>query len=101
MHDVEKIVRVRESGRVQGVGFRAFVQREAEACAVNGWVRNRRNGDVEAVFAGSAEAVATLCEACRRGPSPARVESVEISEADCRVLAEAGEVDGFFQLTTV
>jgi acylphosphatase len=101
MNAAEKIVRVRISGRVQGVGFRAFTQRHAEARGVSGWVRNCRNGDVEAVFAGSEHAVTALCETCRRGPLHAQVERLEILEADRSALAELGGAAGFFQLATV
>ncbi len=101
MDTAERIVRVRVSGRVQGVGFRAFTQRHAEARGVAGWVRNRRNGDVEAVFVGSEHAVAMLCELCRRGPPQARVEGLEVFEADPSALAQLGGADGFLQLTTV
>jgi len=61
-------------GRVQGVGFRAFVEYEAMSRGVGGWVRNRRDGSVEAVFIGEADTVAALIEACRKGPLGARVE---------------------------
>jgi len=56
-------------GRVQGVGFRAFVEIEALRRGLEGWVRNRHDGSVEAVFAGEADAVAGMIDACRRGPS--------------------------------
>jgi acylphosphatase len=101
MTGVEMIVRVRISGRVQGVGFRAFTQSHAEASGVSGWVRNRRNGDVEAVFAGSELAVRALCETCRRGPPQASVERLDIFAADHSALAEAGGADGFLQLATL
>jgi len=61
-------------GRVQGVGFRAFVEGEALARGLAGWVRNRRDGSVEAVFMGEAATVAEMVEACRRGPFGARVD---------------------------
>lgn len=96
----EKIVRVWVTGRVQGVGFRAFTQKQAEAHGVSGWVRNRRNGEVEAVFAGSKHAVTSLCEACREGPSDAQVERVEIFEADHLALVEVGGLPGFRQIAT-
>src|SRR3954467_10873612 len=64
-------------GRVQGVGYRAFVEREALREGVEGWVRNRRDGSVEAVFAGESEVVSKLLEACRRGPYSARVDSIQ------------------------
>ena len=98
---MEKIVRVRVSGRVQGVGFRAFVQFEAAARDIRGWVRNRRDGDVEAVFAGETEAVMDLCVVCRHGPPHARVDQIKIFEEDDSALAEAGETDGFIQLPTI
>jgi acylphosphatase len=100
MTTIEKIVRVRVSGRVQGVGFRAFVLRRAEAHGVCGWVRNRSNGDVEAIFAGSEHAVTVLCQTCRQGPPQARVERLDIFEADRTALGEAGAVGRFVQLTT-
>jgi acylphosphatase len=64
-------------GRVQGVGYRAWVEWEATARGLEGWVRNRRDGSVEALFAGAAEAVAAMIEQCRRGPPAARVDAVE------------------------
>jgi acylphosphatase len=100
MHGAEKIIRIRVNGRVQGVGFRAFVQRHAEAQGVFGWVRNLRNGDVEAVFAGSKHAVIALCQTCRRGPPHAHVERLDIFEADAAALGEAGAVGRFLQLAT-
>jgi acylphosphatase len=77
--------RVSVRGRVQGVGFRAFVENEALERGLAGWVRNRRDGSVEAVFAGEAAAVAAAVEACRRGPLGARVDALhdeDGSEAD-------------------
>lgn len=64
-------------GRVQGVGYRAFVADEAAALGLRGWVRNRRDGSVEAVFSGPAEDVANMVARCRRGPRLARVEAIE------------------------
>ena len=69
------------SGRVQGVGFRYSMQREAARLGVNGWVRNRRDGSVEALAQGSDEAVAALVEWARRGPPGAHVTSLNVSEA--------------------
>jgi acylphosphatase len=64
-------------GRVQGVGYRDFTERTALKLGLAGWVRNRRDGAVEAVFAGPAEAVAAMIEACRRGPFNARVDGID------------------------
>jgi acylphosphatase len=61
-------------GRVQGVGFRAFVEAEAARRGVEGWVRNRRDGSVEAVIAGERTIVDDMIEACRKGPLGARVD---------------------------
>ena len=68
------------SGRVQGVGFRAFVVREAVARGVAGHVCNLRDGRVEALFCGPLEALTALCEACGRGPAGARVEKVDVTD---------------------
>jgi len=68
------------SGRVQGVGFRAWIERTARSLDLSGWVRNRRDGSVEAVFAGPAEAVDDMISRCRRGPDHARVEVLDRRE---------------------
>jgi acylphosphatase len=64
-------------GRVQGVGYRAWTQYTALDHGLDGWVRNRRDGSVEAVFAGAPETVTRMIEACRRGPPGARVDAVD------------------------
>ncbi|HEY2756689.1 MAG TPA: acylphosphatase [Pseudolabrys sp.] len=64
-------------GRVQGVGYRAFVEREALKRSVEGWARNRKDGSVEAVLAGVPEAVKAVIEVCRRGPFNARVDAID------------------------
>jgi acylphosphatase len=74
-------VRILVSGRVQGVGFRAFAQRQADRLGIDGWVRNLPDGRVEALAAGDDDAVAAFIEALRRGPLIARVAGVEIAEA--------------------
>ncbi len=67
-------------GRVQGVFFRDTARRRAESAGVAGWVRNRPDGAVEAVFEGDAAAVGEMVGFCRRGPSRAEVASVEVEE---------------------
>ena len=69
------------TGRVQGVGYRAWFEREALRLGLFGWVRNRRDGSVEAVVSGDANAVAALIEQSRTGPPAARVQGIEVSEA--------------------
>lgn len=69
-------------GRVQGVWFRESMRVEADRLGVTGWVRNRRDGSVEAVVQGSAAAVDAIVEWARRGPDLAQVTGVEISEAE-------------------
>jgi acylphosphatase len=68
---------LRIAGRVQGVGYRDWLVREAIRNGLDGWVRNRRDGAVEALLAGEADAVQAVVIACRRGPPLARVESIE------------------------
>jgi len=80
-------------GRVQGVGYRAWVADEAAARALEGWVRNCRDGSVEALFAGPAHIVAEMIAACQRGPSLARVKAVQEDDGhpDALKLRQAGE----------
>lgn len=73
-------------GRVQGVGYRAWTEVTALERGLNGWVRNRRDGAVEAVFSGLEAAVLAMIEDCWSGPSGARVDGVDQREA------AAGEV---------
>jgi acylphosphatase len=87
------ICRVTIRGRVQGVGYRAWLGHQARVHGLEGWVRNRRDGSVEALFAGPASVVADMVASCRRGPSSARVDSVaeEAASADALGLRHAGE----------
>jgi acylphosphatase len=68
------------SGKVQGVGFRAFVQKEAVALGVQGWVKNLADGRVEAVAEGLKEKVDALLEKMKKGPAAAHVEKVDVME---------------------
>lgn len=82
-----RTVHVLVEGRVQGVGFRAFVEREAVARGLTGWVRNRRTGAVEAVLSGAAGDVAAVLDACRKGPPAGRVDALfTIADVDSGVL---------------
>jgi acylphosphatase len=87
-------------GRVQGVGFRAFVEDAASERRLEGWVRNRRNGAVEAVLSGEAADVDAVIEACRKGPPSARVDRVDQREATPGELGLRGS-SAFAVLATV
>lgn len=71
-------MRARIRGRVQGVWYRGWTVEQATRLGIDGWVRNRADGSVEAVFSGSASAVGQLLDACRIGPPAARVASVDV-----------------------
>lgn len=77
-----KAVHVRITGRVQGVGYRAWTVDEARRRGLSGWVRNLADGDVEAVFSGPTAVVDDMVAACWRGPSLARVNHVMIDVAE-------------------
>ncbi len=77
-------------GRVQGVFFRDSTRREADKRGIAGWVRNREDGAVEAVFQGSPDAVEAMVEWCRSGPDRAEVEDMAVS-----VEGESDALDGF------
>ncbi len=80
-------------GRVQGVGYRAWVEYQAHRLGLQGWVRNRRDGSVEAMFEGTEEVVGKMIASCRQGPASARVDDVaeETADADTLRLRRAGE----------
>lgn len=88
---------LRITGRVQGVGYRWSMAQQAQALGITGWVRNRRDGSVEALACGPADAVQALIEWAQRGPVMARVESIEVREA----LGTAEVLRGFEQRETV
>jgi acylphosphatase len=83
------------SGRVQGVGYRDWAIETGLRLGLTGWVRNRRDGAVEALIVGEEGAVGRMIEACRRGPSMARVEEIDVDPVDLDILPE-----GFTQLPT-
>ena len=83
-------VRVRITGRVQGVCFRAWTEEEARDLGVSGWVRNEADGSVQALFVGPPAAVEAILDRCREGPSAAQVDQVEKTP-----VAPVPEVSGF------
>jgi acylphosphatase len=87
--------RLTVSGRVQGVGYRDWVVATGLRLGLTGWVRNRRDGSVEALIVGDEGAVGRMIEACRAGPALAEVDEIDIDPVDLDVLPE-----GFTRLPT-
>ncbi|NJC35098.1 acylphosphatase [Sphingomonas jejuensis] len=90
--------RLRITGRVQGVFYRAWIVEQATALGLAGWVRNRADGSVEAVAEGPAAAVEALIARARTGPPAARVDAVEVEEVE--ELSEAKPLIGFAKRPT-
>ena len=76
------IMRLTIVGQVQGVGFRAFARREAQALGLKGWVRNRSNGSVEVVAMGATQAIKEFVGKCTRGPAAARVAHIDLEATE-------------------
>jgi acylphosphatase len=89
------------TGRVQGVGYRAWVERQARARHLEGWVRNRRDGSVEALFAGPSDVVSEMVTLCRRGPVSARVDTIRDESAEPDELNLRRKGQGFSVLPTI
>jgi acylphosphatase len=88
-------------GEVQGVGYRAWVEQQAARLNLEGWVRNRRDGCVEALFAGPAEAVADMVAQCKKGPPLATVEAVEDEPGQSEMLNMRFKGERFSVLRTL
>ncbi len=86
------MLRLRIRGRVQGVGYRYWAVGQAQALGLRGWVRNRGDGSVEALAAGSQDSLDMFVIACRRGPRAARVVSVDVEDANETVGEGFGEI---------
>ena len=95
MADDQMAVRVRIMGRVQGVWFRGWTVDQARRLGLAGWVRNRHDGSVEALFVGAADRVDAMLALCREGPPAARVDPIEAEPAQGMVGT------GFVQKPTV
>jgi acylphosphatase len=89
------------SGRVQGCGFRVWTERQALARSLEGWVRNRRDGTVEAVFSGPAAAVEAMIAAAHKGPPLSGVTRVDVRDGDAIELAARPAGEKFSLLATV
>ena len=97
----EVIRRVVIRGRVQGVGYRAWVDRHARRLGLQGWVRNRRDGSVEAVFEGTEDIVIDMIVSCRSGPPSARVDEVAEEEAHVDTSGQRRPGEAFSVLPTI
>jgi acylphosphatase len=95
------IRQVTVTGRVQGVGYRAWVDHQARNHDLEGWVRNRRDGSVEALFAGPTDIVSKMVARCVRGPSTARVDAVQDGTASPEALNLRRAGERFSVLPTV
>ncbi len=95
------VLHVTIRGRVQGVGYRAWIEYQATAGKLEGWVRNRRDGSVEALFAGPPKAVAEMIALCRHGPPGSRVEAVLNEAGGEELLGQRNAGEAFSVLPTV
>jgi acylphosphatase len=95
------IVKATIRGRVQGVGYRYWLEQQAIARGLEGWVRNRRDGSVEALFAGRADVVSAMIASCRHGPGSARVEAIAEEPADLDALNVRRAGERFSVLPTI
>jgi len=82
------------TGRVQGVGFRWFVEREAKLLALRGWVRNRYDGSVEVLACGTDEQLGRLYTKLRTGPPAARVDDVDVQDAPDYTESNTFQIEG-------
>jgi acylphosphatase len=98
---MDVIVHVVIRGRVQGIGYRAWTEDEARERGIAGWVRNCRDGTVEALFAAAANDVQAMIEACRRGPPGARIDAIDQRAGTADELALRRPGDTFSVLATL
>ena len=101
MSKARAILHVMIRGQVHGVGYRAWVEYQATASKLEGWVRNRRDGSVEALFAGSPKIVAEMIALCRHGPPGSRVEAVLNEAGGEELLSQRNAGEAFSVLPTV
>ena len=101
MSRARAVLHVTIRGRVQGVGYRAWIEYQATESKLEGWVRNRRDGSVEALFAGPPKAVAEMIALCRHGPPSSRVEAVLNEAGGEELLGQRNAGEAFSVLPTV
>ena len=97
----EVVIHLVVHGRVQGVGYRAFVEYQAKMRGLNGWVRNCDDGTVETLLAGDAAAVEDMIAACRRGPFAARVDAIDRAPGHASGLKDRLPGQAFSVLPTI
>lgn len=97
----ETVVHLIVHGRVQGVGYRAFVEHEAKRRDLHGWVRNCRDSTVEALLAGDAAVIEDMIAACRRGPFSARVDAIDRTPGHAAGLKNRRPGQAFSVLPTI
>jgi acylphosphatase len=95
-----EIKRLMIRGTVQKIGYRVWVEREALALGLKGWVRNRRDGSVEVLIGGPPQVVAELIGRCWNGPPLSKVESIDIEEAAVLELGYRRPLENFSLLAT-
>lgn len=98
---MDVMVHVVIRGRVQGIGYRAWTDYEARERGIAGWVRNRRDGSVEALFAGAESDVQAMIETCRVGPPGARIDAIDQRAGTADELALRRGGDDFSVLATL
>ena len=101
MSRARAVLHVTIRGRVHGVGYRAWVEYQATTAKLEGWVRNRSDGTVEALFAGPPKAVAEMIALCRHGPPSSRVEAVLNDAGGEELLDQRNPGEAFSVLPTV
>jgi acylphosphatase len=99
-NEPREIKRLMIRGTVQKIGFRVWVEREALARGLKGWVRNRLDGGVEVLLAGPPEAVAQMIALCWKGPPLAKVESIDMQEASSLDLGHRRSGEPFSLIAT-
>ena len=87
-------------GRVQGVGYRDWTRHVARSRGIEGWVRNRKDGTVEALFAADRETITSMILACRKGPPSARVEWIDEHDASPEELEARRPGEAFSVIAT-